>query len=205
MYPVAWRIAESPTQDEWERAQLGVWLQEKPWCSKRVWDEVLQVVVESLPERPQPLPESTALLEGEYPFMPRKELPKLPAPEPQRESAASPECPALPPEKENPVLQLPAESYAPQLLSERECPAPPKRKCPTLPVRASRAATTERLLSYTSKRVPCATRERAPRCQSPRERTPRCQKPSEGAQRCQGPRERAPHRQSPRESQASPP
>ncbi|MGH0119823.1 UNVERIFIED_CONTAM: hypothetical protein FKN15_000907 [Acipenser sinensis] len=182
-------LRESSTPDEWERAQLGGWRQEKPRCSEREWDEVIQVVVESLPERPQPLRESPALPEGEYLFMPRKKRPKLP--EPQRESTASPECPALPPEKDNPVLQLPAESSAPQLLSERECPAPPKRKCPTLPVRARRAATTERLHSDTSKRVPCATRETAPRRQSPRERapcrqshrerTPRRQKPSEGA------------------------
>ncbi|MGH0149283.1 UNVERIFIED_CONTAM: hypothetical protein FKN15_018159 [Acipenser sinensis] len=59
----------------------------------------------------------------------------LPAPEPQRESPASPDCPALLPEKENPASQLPPESSAPQLLSERECPAPPGRECPTPPGR----------------------------------------------------------------------
>ncbi|RXM99693.1 hypothetical protein EOD39_10943 [Acipenser ruthenus] len=110
--------SESPAPDEYERAQLGVWRQEKPCRSEREWDEVIQVVIESLPERLQPLPE------GEYPVPPRKEHPMLPATEPQRESIASPECPALPPKKENPTLQLPSESSTPQLPSESvlRCP-----------------------------------------------------------------------------------
>ncbi|MGH0130484.1 UNVERIFIED_CONTAM: hypothetical protein FKN15_042353 [Acipenser sinensis] len=102
--------SESTAPDEWERAQLGVWSQEKPQHSEREWDEVIQVAVESLLERPQQLPESPTL-------PPRRERSMLPAPDPQRENPASPECPALPPEKENPV---PQESSAPQLLSERE-------------------------------------------------------------------------------------
>ncbi|MGH0140984.1 UNVERIFIED_CONTAM: hypothetical protein FKN15_018819 [Acipenser sinensis] len=150
--------------------------QEKLRHSEREWDEVIQVVIESLPERPQPPPESPAPMEGEYAVPPRREHPLLLAPEPQRESPASPECPALPPEKENPVPQLPPESSAPQLPSKRvcpalpgrECPALPKRKCPTLPVKGCRAAASERLQSNTSERVSpatwkklsCATRER---------------------------------------------
>ncbi|RXM29738.1 hypothetical protein EOD39_8528 [Acipenser ruthenus] len=127
--------------------------------------------------------------ESKYPVPPRREHSMLPAPEPQRESPASPECPALPPEKENLTPQLLPESSAPQ------------RKCPTLPVRARRAAASERLHSDTSERVPiaCATRESTSCHQSPRQRAQRRQSPRERDTRCQSPRERAPHRQRPRE------
>ncbi|MGH0133912.1 UNVERIFIED_CONTAM: hypothetical protein FKN15_053888 [Acipenser sinensis] len=129
--------SENPAPAEWERAQLGV------GRSEREWDEVIQVVVKSLLERTQTLPESPALPEGEYPMLPRRERPMLPVPEPQRESPASPECPVLPPEKEKPVPQLPPESSAPQLL------AVSRAAQEKVPYTAS-----ERLHSNTSERVP---------------------------------------------------
>ncbi|MGH0131457.1 UNVERIFIED_CONTAM: hypothetical protein FKN15_014966 [Acipenser sinensis] len=120
-------------------SERGVWRQKKPWCSERERDEVIQVVVESPQERPQLLTESPGPPEGKY-HTPQGGSILCCQRQSPRESPASPECPALLPEKENPVPQLPPESSAPQLPSERECPAPPKRKCPTLPARARRGA-----------------------------------------------------------------
>ncbi|MGH0136155.1 UNVERIFIED_CONTAM: hypothetical protein FKN15_025581 [Acipenser sinensis] len=82
-----------------------------------------------------------------------------------RESPASPECPALPPEKENPVPQLPPESSAPQLSSEREsCTARERvsraaqEKVPHTASESTPAADSDRLHSDVSKRVPPASR-----------------------------------------------
>ncbi|MGH0132107.1 UNVERIFIED_CONTAM: hypothetical protein FKN15_018201 [Acipenser sinensis] len=87
----------------------------RPTCTQfRIAWSSNAMVVESLPERPQPLAEIPTPLEGEYPVPPKRERPMLPAPEPQRES-----CPTLLPEKENPTPQLLPESSAPQLLSKR--------------------------------------------------------------------------------------
>ncbi|MGH0136154.1 UNVERIFIED_CONTAM: hypothetical protein FKN15_025580 [Acipenser sinensis] len=75
------------------------------------------------------------------------------------------ESPALPPEKENPVPQLPPESSAPQLSSEREsCTARERvsrtaqEKVPHTASESTPAADSDRLHSDVSKRVPPASR-----------------------------------------------
>ncbi|MGH0127638.1 UNVERIFIED_CONTAM: hypothetical protein FKN15_036618 [Acipenser sinensis] len=186
--------------------------------AQREWDEVIQVVVESLLEGSQPLPESPAPLEGEYPMQPSRESPMLPVQQPQRESPASPECPALMPEKENPASQFLTESSAPQLLSERECPAPPgregpappKRNCPTLPVRDCISTPVKEYLLPPGRHCPALPeRERVSIlcCQSPREGALRCQSPRERESPAppEPQRERALRRQSPRERESPAP
>ncbi|RXM96960.1 Extracellular matrix protein 2 [Acipenser ruthenus] len=150
--------SESPAPDEWERAQLGLWRQEKPRCSAREWDEVIQVAVESLPERPQPMAESPAPPEGEYHVPPSRERPMLPAPEPQRtQHRQSAHRYRL----RKKTLRRSCHQRAPlHNCHLRESVLRRPRESAPQPVRACRVAASERLHSNTSKRVPPATWKR---------------------------------------------